>query len=305
MKHPRVGQSFAVNQAAVVINPTKVADLTAFKQSVRAAMAEHGWAEPLWLETTASDPGPGQVREAVRAATDLVLAAGGDGTVTACAAGLVGSQVPLAILPTGTGNLLALNFGIPQDLDKALAVALTGVDREIDVGLANGKPFVAMAGLGIDAKMLSSTSEAAKKRFGYAAYVVAVLGHLRDRPMQTTIRSNSGPPSRYRAAGVIVGNVGWLQGGLPLLPDAKPDDGRLDVVVLAAHGLTSWLVLGLQMLSRRGGSRVFRSSFTRLTIRLNHGQLWEIDGEVAGTTRELTITVHDDKLRLRVPDDMD
>lgn len=266
-------------------------------------MAAHGWAEPLWLETTPTDPGPGQVHEAVRAAADLVLAAGGDGTVTACAAGLVGSQVPLAILPTGTGNLLAVNFGIPQDLDKALVVALTGVDREIDVGAANGRPFVAMAGLGIDAKMLSSTSEEAKKRFGYAAYVVAVLGHLRDRPIRITVRSNGGPPSRYRAAGVIVGNVGWLQGGLPLLPDARPDDGLLDVIVLAAHGVTSWLMLGLAMLLRRDGSRVFRSSFTHLTIKLNHGQLWELDGEVVGTTRELTIAVHPDKLRLRVPED--
>ncbi len=294
-----------MSRAAVVVNPTKVTDRAAFTEAVLAAMAAHGWAAPLWLETTATDPGPGQVRQAREAAVDLVLAAGGDGTVTACAAGLVGSDVPLAILPTGTGNLLALNLGIPPDLDKALTIALTGTDREVDVGLANDRPFVAMAGIGIDAKMLSSASEASKRRFGYAAYVVAALSHLRDRPMRLTVRTDGGPPSRYRAAGVIVGNVGWLQGGLPLLPDAKPDDGLLDVVVLAAHGLTSWLMLLLHVLLRRHSARVFRSRFTRLVISVKHGQLWELDGEVVGSTRRLTVRVHREKLLLRVPADAD
>jgi diacylglycerol kinase family enzyme len=110
---------------------------------------------------------------------------------------------------------------------------------------------------------------------------------------------------RRRAAGLIVGNVGWLQGGLPLLPNAQPDDGRLDVVVLSARGLASWAMLGLQVVLRTKGSRVFRSSITRMTIKLNHAQLWELDGEVVGTTRELTVAVHDDKLTLRVPADAD
>jgi YegS/Rv2252/BmrU family lipid kinase len=294
-----------VNRAAVVVNPTKVTDLAAFRHSVRAAMAHHRWSEPLWLETTASDTGPGQVQEALRAEVDLVLAAGGDGTVTACAAGLLGSKMPLGILPTGTGNLLAINFGIPPDLDKALAIALTGVDREIDVGVANGRPFVGMAGLGIDAKMLDSTSEEAKRRWGYVAYVLGALRHLRDQPMHVKIRTDAGPVRRRRAAGLIVGNVGWLQGGLPLLPSAQPDDGRLDVVVLSARGLASWAMLGLQVVLRTKGSRVFRSSITRMTIKLNHAQLWELDGEVVGTTRELTVAVHDDKLTLRVPADAD
>ena len=72
-------------------------------------MDDHGWDEPLWLETTPEDPGRGQAESAVSAGVDLVLACGGDGTVTACAEGVTGTGVPLAIIPMGTGNLLARN----------------------------------------------------------------------------------------------------------------------------------------------------------------------------------------------------
>jgi Sphingosine kinase and enzymes related to eukaryotic diacylglycerol kinase len=92
-----------------VVNPTKLDDDEAFRKSVRRVMDDHGWDEPLWLETTPEDPGRGQAESAVSAGADLVLACGGDGTVTACAEGIAGTGVPLAIIPMGTGNLLARN----------------------------------------------------------------------------------------------------------------------------------------------------------------------------------------------------
>ncbi len=90
-------------RAAVVANPTKHDDITRLRDTVRAAMSEHGWDEPVWLETTAEDPGTGQAAQAVRDGVDLVLACGGDGTVTACANGVAGSGVPLGILPRSPG----------------------------------------------------------------------------------------------------------------------------------------------------------------------------------------------------------
>jgi diacylglycerol kinase (ATP) len=255
----------------------------------------------MWLQTTPEQTGATQAREAVKAGADLVIAAGGDGTVTACASGVAGSQVPLAILPLGTGNLLALNLGIPVDFDRAVTVSLTGENRQIDLGTANGRPFVAMAGLGIDASMLQSTSEQAKRRFGYAAYIAAALRHVRDRPIRVTIEADGRPPRRYRATGVIAGNVGWLQGGVPLLPQASPDDELLDLVVLTAHDVVSWLILMAHVIVRRDGRRAFRSTFRRLTISTARDQLWELDGEVIGTTRKLDIAMHADKVWLRVP----
>ena len=301
MKLVKAGHSAAVSRAAVVVNPIKVDDLEIFKKDVRTALACQGWDEPLWLETTPADPGRGQATRAADAGVDLVIAAGGDGTVTSCSAGLAGRGVPLAILPAGTGNLLAVNLGIPLERPSALDIALTGSDRKIDLGMANGRPFVIMAGLGVDAKMLRSTSEAAKKRFGYAAYVLSALRHLGDRPLRVAVRTDGGRPKRYSATGIIIGNVGWLNRGIRLLPEAKPDDGLLDVVVLTAHGLTSSIMLGLRILLRREGSRVVRGSFRGLRLRADRAQLWELDGEVIGTTRELKVGLHPDKLLVRVP----
>jgi diacylglycerol kinase (ATP) len=117
-------------------------------------------------------------REAVRSGVDLVLASGGDGTVTACAGGVAGSGIPLGVLACGTGNLLARNLGLPLSLDEALTVALTGSERRLDVGTANGRPFVVMAGIGFDAAMLEGASEELKKRMGWAAYALSALRHL-------------------------------------------------------------------------------------------------------------------------------
>src|ERR1700735_2637164 len=116
----------ALRRACLVVNPTKHADVAQFQAAVLGGMADHGWSEPLWLETTAEDPGAGQAQMSVQAAVDLVLASGGDGTITACAAALAGSGIPLAVLPAGTGNLLARNLGLPLELGAALAVALDG-----------------------------------------------------------------------------------------------------------------------------------------------------------------------------------
>jgi diacylglycerol kinase family enzyme len=293
----------AVSRAAVIVNPAKFADVARFRAQVRAAMAERGWGDPMWLATTPADPGEGQARTAVAGGADLVVACGGDGTVTAIAAGLAGSGTPMAVVPAGTGNLLARNLGLPLDVRGALGVALAGVNRELDVGVANGRPFLVMAGLGLDAQMLGSTSEPLKKRIGWVAYAVAGLAHLRDRPMRVTLRADGGPPERRWASAVIAGNVGRLQGGVTLLPGAAPDDGLLDVVVLTATGWAGWLAVAAHvLLRRRAGGPVTRGAFRELRIDADREYPWELDGELMGATRQLAVAIRAERLLVRVPD---
>jgi YegS/Rv2252/BmrU family lipid kinase len=290
-----------VRRAAVVIHPAKHDDIDGFRATVNKAMADRGWPEPLWLETRPDDTGERLAREAVRSGVDLVLASGGDGTITACAGGIAGTGVPLGVLPCGTGNLLARNLGLPLSLDEALAVALTGSNRRLDVGDANGRPFVVMAGIGFDAEMLDGADERLKRRVGWAAYVLSALRHLRDRPVRMALRADGGPPQRRWASGVIVGNVGSLQGNVRLLPDAAPDDGVLDVAVLAASGWTGWLRLAADVLLRRRTGRVAHLTCRKLTVQASRARPWEVDGEVAGTTRQLRVTLEPGRLLVRVP----
>jgi diacylglycerol kinase family enzyme len=221
-------------RAAVVVNPVKVADLDEFRRTVDGALTAAGWPEPTWYETTVEDPGRGQTEQAVQAGAEVVFACGGDGTVMACVTALAGTDVALAVLPQGTGNLLAANLGLSNDLAAGLAVAVERGRRRLDVGMVDDQCFAVMAGMGFDAQMLDSTSETTKKRIGWPAYIVGAAKHLRDRPMRVAIRIDDEPPRRRRARSVLVANVGRLQGGVRLLTDAEPDDGWLDVAVLTA-----------------------------------------------------------------------
>jgi YegS/Rv2252/BmrU family lipid kinase len=291
-----------VKRAAVVANPTKHGYGDQFKATVSTAMADHGWAAPLWLETTRADPGTGQASQAVAAGADLVVACGGDGTVTACAEGVAGTGVALGIIPNGTGNLLARNLGLPLDLWRAINVALTGQVRRVDAGTANGRMFVVMAGIGLDARMLADTSEPLKKRLGWAAYAISVLRHLGDKPVLIRIAADGGPAVSTLASAVIVGNVGWLHAGIPLLPDAEPDDGKLDAAVLSASGWGNWIALAASVITRQRVSPYLRRlTVSELRLEVRRPQPWEADGEPMGLTRRLVITTQPDALMLMVP----
>ena len=291
-----------MSRAAVVVNPTKLDDGAAFRDRVIQVMGEHGWEEPLWLETTPDDPGRGQAKSAAGAGADVVIACGGDGTVTACAEGVAGTGVPLAIIPLGTGNLLARNVGLPTELDEALSVAIGDAQQAIDTGRVNESLFVVMAGLGLDARMLSGTSDQLKKRLGWLAYAISAVRHLRDRPVRVTVTADGGRSRRMRVNALIVGNVGWLRGGLPLLPDARPDDGMLDAVALVAGGPARWLAAAVAITLRRArASGIYRVQFKELQVTMDRAQPWELDGEVMGTTRRLTVAAQPGGLILRMP----
>ncbi|WP_091645649.1 diacylglycerol/lipid kinase family protein [Micromonospora pallida] len=289
-------------RSAVVVNPVKVADLDELRRVVDETLTAAGWPEPLWYETTVEDPGRGQTEQAVAAGVDVVFACGGDGTVMSCVSGLVGTEVALAVLPQGTGNLLAANLGLSGDLAAGLEVAVEQGRRRLDVGAVEGHHFVVMAGMGFDAQMLADTSESTKARIGWPAYVMGAARHLRDRPMKVSIRIDDRPPVRRRARSVLVANVGRLQGGVTLLTEAEPDDGHLDVAVLTPRTVRHWLQLGWAVVRRRGRvprMEVFRGQ--RIMITSNRAQPRELDGDLIDPGRSLRVEIRPGALWLCVP----
>ncbi|SCF38064.1 Diacylglycerol kinase family enzyme [Micromonospora mirobrigensis] len=289
-------------RSAVVVNPSKVTDLDEFRRTVDDALAAAGWPAPTWHETTVEDPGRGQTEEAVRAGAEVVFACGGDGTVMACVTALAGTDTALAVLPQGTGNLLAANLGLSNDLAAGLEVAVERGMRRLDVGAVDDQCFAVMAGMGFDAQMLDSTSETTKKRIGWPAYVVGAAKHLRDRPMRVSIKIDDQPPVRRRARSVLVANVGRLQGGVRLLTDAEPDDGWLDVAVLTPRTIRQWAAMGWALVRRRGSvPRLEVLRARKVEITSNRAQPRQLDGDLIEPGRSLVAEIKPQSLWLCVP----
>jgi diacylglycerol kinase family enzyme len=289
-------------RTAVVVNPAKVVDLDGRRREICAALADAGWPDPLWLPTTPEDPGCGQTRQAIADGVDIVFACGGDGTVMACASELAGTRVALAVLPSGTGNLLAVNLKLPSGVADAVGVATRGARRRIDVGACEDHCFTVMAGMGFDAAMLDTASDGLKARLGWPAYLLAGLRHLRGRPMRLRIRLDGGPALRRRARTVLVANVGRLQGGIDLLPDARPDDGLFDVAILSPRHLRDWLALAAAVLRRRRAiPRMETHRAARVEVLSDRRQPREVDGDVIDAAARLSAVVRPAALTVCVP----
>ena len=298
--------------AAIVINSTLARGLGRFRRRCREAAAAGGW-EPSFLETTLDDRGVGLAGAAVAAGARMVVAAGGDGTVRACAQALAGTQVPLAIVPLGTANLAARALGIPAGVGGSLAAAFGGHERRIDLAVAEaaaadaagggGLTFAAMAGIGLDAEVVAATPRLLKRRAGWLAYAVAGAAHLPGRGERFTVRLDGDEPLARRARCVVVGNAGLLPGGFTLLPQARLDDGLLDVGILAPAGPAGWLRVAHRVLtgSGRGGRPLERHQARRVEISAETELPREVNGEVITPGRSLTVTLLRRALTVRVP----
>ena len=184
------------------------------------------------------------------------MVCGGDGTVREVCAELAGTGIPVGIIPAGTGNLLARNLDIPLYLRAAIDVALSGQDRAIDLVEVSGDDmedthFMVMAGMGLDAAMMEGVNEQFKAKVGWFAYVVSGVKALMSPVVRMEISVDEGEFTPHRARTVVVGNVGYLQAGMPLLPDAAIDDGLLDVVLLHPKRFLSWVPLAYRVLAKR------------------------------------------------------
>ena len=323
---------------AFVANPSKP-DVPDLRAEVRKAAAAQYLPEPLWFETTVEDPGVGQARAAVEAGADLVVAVGGDGTVRAVAEALVGTGVPMGLMPLGTGNLLARNLDVPlSDPLAALQLALDGTDKKIDVGwlrvtrwesemdddvaeAADHLPadtdvprdhiFLVIAGLGFDAAMVADADDDLKAKVGWIAYFVAGIRHLNGRRLRVRMTLDDGAAQTIRVRSLLVGNCGKLPGGITLLPDAELDDGILDVAAIDTRAsIAGWAQLFGEVVLQGVGlrndlpakmGRIDHSRAKAIRVAVNGGtEHVQGDGDIVGRASEVTMRVDPGALVVRV-----
>ena len=294
---------------AVILNPVKVDDPVAFRALVDRRAGQLGWSEPVWYETTVEDTGRSMAHAAAVADAELVVVCGGDGTVRTVCAELAGTGIPVGVVPAGTGNLLARNLALPLYLNAAVEVALNGQDRAIDIvrvagdGLAVDEHFLVMAGMGFDAAIMEGANEQIKAKVGWLAYVVAGFRNLMFPAVRVDISIDDEPFTRHRARTIVVGNVGFLQAGLPLLPDATIDDGRVDVVLVNPARFLSWLRVVVRIVGRRKkvDGTVNRMTGRKVVIQAAHDTPRQIDGDAIGAGTELICECLPGRLLVRVP----
>lgn len=329
---PPTSPSERLKHAAIVYNPVAL-PLERAHRAVSAQEGQHGWGEARWYKTSRNDSGRGAAEAALAAGPAVVIVGGGDGTVRAVAevvhgasAGTqTGTGTPIALLPTGTGNLLARNVGTPlNDVEACISAAFSERSRAIDVGVAELEDeaglrhthvFLVMAGIGLDAEMATSTNALAKKHLGWLAYVPPIARSVvANRLFRLDYRIDGGRARTTRAHTIIVGNCGALTGNMLLIPSAVVDDGLLDVVMMRPGGRFGWAHIGtrltLQGIAHR--SRVGREMFRqapdlralvyaqgqRFEARFEFPHTIELDGDSFGQVAAVRISVRPAALRL-------
>ncbi len=282
-------------RAAVIYNPTKFFDLSLLRRRIEAEVLSAGWLPTQWLETTPDDPGRSMARQALEHGVDLVLVAGGDGTVRAVAGELAGTGMPMALIPSGTGNLLARNLSIPLDTDAALRLALSGSPTAIDLVRAtwdDGEEiFAVMAGLGLDAQIMADTKDELKKVIRAGAYAVAAVHHASPRPFRAAVALDGGVPEEHDMVMALLGNVGTITGGMTIFPHATPTDAQVDLLLARPDRVIDWARMGAMILAGRVPSGLTLAQASRVSIRTDEPVPFELDGDTAGTTRALDIEV--------------
>jgi diacylglycerol kinase (ATP) len=275
-------------KAFVVLNPAAGKNA---REPIREAIGRDFSSSQIDFEIyeTLKDDIPGDiVRARLRNGLDLVVAAGGDGTVSAVIDGLVGSSVPLAIIPAGTGNLIARELCIPLEINDAVAlIAGTHKSRKIDAMRIGKRAYILNVSLGISATVISGTTHQNKSRFGRIAYVwTAILKIFSFRNRYLTVAID-GKSQTYRAAEVTISNCDILSRILyPMGPDVSMDDGHLDVWVLSAKTLLDYPLYVFEMITRRPAKHLshFINSEKSVSIKSRVPLPVQADGDIIGTT---------------------
>ncbi len=278
----------------VVLNPVAgFTDASAVRQTITRFCEEHHWQCDIH-ETAKDEDLRKLVRDYLKQGTDIVIAAGGDGTVSAVVSGMVNSRVPMGILPAGTGNVFARDLGIPLNLDGALnLLGDKHVVQELDIMEVSeiSKPdyYVMNVSVGISSLIMRKTGREEKRRFGFLAYIYNAIGFILHSDLHPFLVKVDNKQLHISATEVMLANC-KLMGLQPQFDgvDVNPHDGSLDMFIVRAKSLKGYLSVIARFIRRRkpGEDAQLRYLNVRkeIEIQSNPPMPVQADGEVIGKT---------------------
>ncbi|NER52400.1 MAG: methylglyoxal synthase [Symploca sp. SIO1A3] len=234
------------------------------------------------------------VKEAISAQADLIIASGGDGTVSAVAGELIGKDIPLGIIPRGTANAFAVAVGIPARLTpirSSCAAILAGQTRIVDTALCNGLPMILLAGIGYEAEIVERADREAKNRWGALAYIMAGIQQFNEQELFETKIEIEGVIETFHAGAVTVANAAPSTSVMAQGPGKViANDGMLDVTIAAPkseiEAVTGMVeLLGAALLKMPTNREDIVSLQTKhIKVTTNPPQKVVLDGELIGMT---------------------
>lgn len=280
--------------AVIIANPTSgsYAHHAAHLEETVAFLQDHGWNVALKLTEAAGD-GRRLAREAVNQQAEVVIAAGGDGTINEVIQELVGTETALGVLPIGTVNDWAREIGIPLDVKGARDVLVHGRTRHIDLGCVNEHYFLLMVGIGLDGAITQKVEQHPLKRLGVVGYLLASIWYgLRYRSFVTSVISKE-REQKTSALQIVVGNTQLYGGAIKFTWQAKADDGLLDVVIVRRRGVLGRLLVAVELFLPRK-KRMPWITYERseaIEIQTPEPVAMQIDGDPIGFTPARFTTV--------------
>jgi YegS/Rv2252/BmrU family lipid kinase len=290
-----------MTSVAVVAHRDKLTTSTA--GDLKSALAKAGLADSLWLEVAKGSAAESAARDAIKDGAETIIVCGGDGTVRAAAAAIADTECALAVVPAGTANLFATGLDLPSEPQEIVELVIRGDRRTIDTGVCNGLRFAVMGGTGLDAAMIAQADDQ-KDSLGTWAYVKAGVKEARtSKSAKAKITVDGSLFFEGDVTCVLVGNLGRLKGGFIAFPDASPTDGVLDIAVLTASGLREWASVMVSAVRHKQetSSHVHIGSGTKIKVRLDKKQRFELDGGSKGRTRKLDFRVAPSSLIVCAP----
>ena len=235
-----------MKRTAVIFNPEKISE-----QKLRKLFSKVTDQELTLMPTESKTNGFEVANRAIAQGFQRLIAAGGDGTLRNIVQAAAGKDVTIGILPIGTGNVLARNLKLPiTSLESAAARAMSDLEHEIDLGIAEVRDahgneqtffFTGIAGVGMDARVMAATDKRLKKKIGWIAYIEASVKQLPMKFDKFEVSIDGQPKRTLKSYSLLIGNAGWLPGQISMMPDARLDDGRLDMAAIGPRRIWNWV----------------------------------------------------------------